>query len=189
MTDTPAQNRQRTKARVSLVASILIGLVLLASGTGKIIGYGEVPGQTIEFLGHVIPMSILTPGVVFFLYDILIPYIIPWVELVMGCFLIIGFAPRLMAVISLPLTLVFMGNNLWAISRGMAKFPTCECFGIWEEIFGGLTPVQSLGIDIGLFALALIIIFVHPSGFLSSRKWLANLGKKKGKPGTDSTER
>ena len=188
MSKSPEQSNQQTRAKISLAAGILIGIVLIASGSGKIFGFGEVPGQTIEFIGLIIPDALLTAGTVYFIYDILMPYIIPWAELSIGLLLIIGFMPKFMSVFCILLSLVFMGNNAWAISQGLAKYPTCECFGIWEEIFGGLTPVQSLGIDIGLFILALIIIFIHPGGFWSSRKWLANLGKRKNNKPVDITE-
>jgi len=174
------ENRWRRARNISsLVACIIIGLVFLTSGSGKALGFGEVPGQTMDFIGYIIPDPLLTPTTVIAIYDVIIPYILPWAELALGCFLLIGFVPRLMAILCLPLTMVFMGNNVYSITQGMAKYESCACFGIWEQILGELTPIQSLGIDIGLFVLALIIIFNYPGGFLSSRKWLANLGKKK----------
>jgi len=173
------QRWRRARNISSLVASILIGLVFLASGSGKALGFGEVPGQTMDFIGYILPDALLVPATVIFIYEIFIPYILPWTELVLGCLLLIGFVPRLIAILCLPLTLALMSNNIYSITQGMAKYESCACFGIWEQVLGELTPVQSLGIDIGLFILALIIIFNYPGGFLLSRKWLANLGKKK----------
>jgi uncharacterized membrane protein YphA (DoxX/SURF4 family) len=170
---------QRVKATISLVACILIGITFIASGTGKAAGFGEIPGQTIEFIGDVLPKAFITPTTVFLMYDIFIPYIFPGIELLLGIFLLIGFVPRLIAVICVPLTLTLMANNIWSISQGLDKFPQCVCFGIWEKIFGGLTPVQALCYDIGLFALAVVIILLYPGGFLSSRAGLQNLFKKK----------
>jgi hypothetical protein len=85
--------------------------------------------------------------------------------------------PRLFAAILLPLITAFIVNNAWYISQGKMKFTSCECFGIWEKLFGELTHLQSLSLDIVLFALALTVIFAHPGGFLSSPPWLAKLGK------------
>ncbi|MFC2050440.1 MauE/DoxX family redox-associated membrane protein [Chloroflexota bacterium] len=178
MTDTTQENRQRARSIVSLVACILLGLTLLIAGSGKTFGFGEMPGQTMQFIGAILPDAWLTPGVAFFIGDILFPYIIPWTELCLGILLLLSIWPRLMAAISLPLIAAFMANNAWYISQGKARFASCECFGIWEEIFGTLTHMQSLSFDIVLFALALTIIFVHPSGFLSSPPWLAKLGEK-----------
>jgi peroxiredoxin len=81
-----------------------------------------------------------------------------------------------MAVLCLPLLLAFMGTNMWSIIQG--GYATCaSCFGIWEKYFGSLTPAQSLIYDLVLFAFAIVIIIFQPTGFLSSRKWLAK-GKK-----------
>lgn len=178
MTDTAQDSRQRTRSIVSLVASILLGLVLLIAGSGKLFAFGEMPGQTMLFIGAILPDAWLTPGVAFFIGDILFPYIIPWLELCLGILLLLRIWPRLMAAISLPLIVAFIANNAWYISQGKMRFTSCECFGIWEEMFGTLTHVQSLSFDIVLFALALAIIFVHPGGFLSSPPWLAKLGEK-----------
>jgi len=49
--------------------------------------------------------------------------------------------------------------------------------GIWEKLFGTLTHVQSLSLDIMLFALALTIVIVHPGEFFSSPPWLAKIGE------------
>jgi uncharacterized membrane protein YphA (DoxX/SURF4 family) len=177
MTDTTQDNRQRVRSIVSLVASILLGLILLIAGSGKAFGFGEMPGQTMQFIGAILPDAWLTPGVAYFIGDIFFPYIIPWTELCLSILLLLRIWPRLIAAISLPLIVGFMANNLWFISHGKTRFTSCECFGIWEKMFGTLTHMQSFSLDIVLFALALTIIFVHPGGFLSSPPWLAKLGK------------
>ena len=179
MSDGIQENRQRAKSIISLIAIILVGLTFLLAGSGKVFGFGEIPGQTMQFIGKIIPDALLTPGVAYFIGDIFYPYILPWTELALGILLILHIWPRLVAALTLPLTAAFMANNSWLISQGKTQFAECPCFGIWEELLGTLTPFQALYIDIGLFALALIIIFVHPGGFLSSPSWLAKLGKKK----------
>ena len=171
-------SRHRVRSIVSLVAGTLLGFIFLLSGSGKIFAFGEMPGQTMLFIGAILPDAWLTPGVAYFIGDILFPYIIPWAELCLGIFLLLRIWPRLFAAISLPLIAAFIVNNAWYISQGKMRFTSCECFGIWEEMFGTLTHVQSLSLDIVLFALTLTIIFVHPGGFLSSPPWLAKLGEK-----------
>jgi len=178
MTDTTQESRQRMRSIVSLVACILLGFIFLLSGSGKIFAFGEMPGQTMQFIGAILPDAWLTPGTAFFLGDIFFPYIIPWTELCLGIFLLLSIWPRLFAAISLPLIVSFIVNNAWYISQGKMRFTSCECFGIWEEMFGTMTHLQSLSFDIVLLALALTIIFVHPGGFLSSPPWLAKLGEK-----------
>ena len=179
MSNATESRRQRVISIVSLVASILLGAIFLLSGSGKIFAFGEMPGQTMKFIGAIIPDAWLTPGVAFFLGDIFFPYIIPWTELSLGIFLILRIWPRLFATISLPLIISFIINNAWYISQGKMRFASCECFGIWEEMFGAMTHIQSLSLDVILLALALTVIFLHPGGFLSSPPWLANLGKGK----------
>lgn len=179
MAESTGQSNYTLRRRISIAAAVIIGLVFLISGTGKVFGYGEIPGQTVEFIGMILPDLLLTPFTARLIYNIFIPIVLPWLELALGVFLLIGFVPRLIAVLVLPLSAALMGNNIYAIGQGFAKYPSCECFGIWEELFGGLTPVQSLGIDIALFILALVVVIVTPLRFLASRRWLENLGKKK----------
>jgi uncharacterized membrane protein YphA (DoxX/SURF4 family) len=175
----------QTRATVSLVASMLVGLTFLVSGSGKAFGYGEMPGQTMQFIANIIPLTWLTPKFVLFLTDMFFPYIIPWTELCLGILLLIRIWPRFFATITLLLTAAFMANNAWYISQGRIAFSPCECFGWWERFLGTLTHVQSLYIDIALFALALTIVIVHPGGFFSSPPWLAK--KAQGAKGKDKT--
>ncbi len=177
MSGATQESRQQVRSIVSLVAGTVLGVIFLIAGSGKIFAFGEMPGQTMQFIGAILPDAWLTPGVAYFIGDILFPYIIPWAELCLGILLLLRIWPRLFAAISLPLIAAFIVNNSWFISQGSTKFTSCECFGIWEEMFGTLTYVQSLSLDIVLFALALTIIFVHPGGFLSSSPWLARFQK------------
>ena len=161
----------RTRLIISLVAAILLGLTLLASGLGKL--FANLPAET-EFIDKLIPVFFMTSTLAYF-----IGYVLPWIELSLGILLILSILPRLIAVLCLPLIFAFMANNSWMISQGMEEFPECAyCFGKLEEILGALSPLQSLCIDIGLFALALTIIVVHPGGFLSLPPWVAKLRKK-----------
>jgi len=172
MPDNTTKEQQRVRARISLAASILLGVTLLASGLGKL--FSNLPQET-EFIDNLIPVFFMTPKVALF-----IGYGLPWVETGLGILLIFGIWPRLWAVCCLPLISAFMANNSWMLSQGMDEFPECAlCFGKLEEILGALSPLQSLGIDIVLFALALTIIFVHPGGFLSSPRWAVKLNEKR----------
>ncbi len=168
--ETPS-NTSGSKARAvtTWVACIIVGLILLAGGTGKLFGYGDLPGQSIEFLNVIVPDWLGTPSFYEFIGEVLFPYVLPLIETLLGIFLIIGFVPRLMATITLPLSAAFLANNAWTIAQGANKFPDCACFGIWEEIFGVLTPFQSMFIDIGLIILAIVIIVVYPGRYFASR--------------------
>jgi uncharacterized membrane protein YphA (DoxX/SURF4 family) len=169
----------RARAIITIVATIFVGLTLLISGLGKLLAFGIIPGQTADFIGSILPDALVTPITVFFIYDILIPYIIPILELALGVSLLIGLVPRLAATIFIPLTWIYMANNVFSINQGIDKYDECPCFGIWGRIFGTLTPVQSLIYDIVLFGFALTIIFMYEGGFLQSNDWLRNKLYKK----------
>jgi uncharacterized membrane protein YphA (DoxX/SURF4 family) len=168
-----------TRTIISLIACIFVGITFLISGSGKLLAFGQLPGQTADFLGYMLPKAWITSVSIFFIYEVLMPYIIPALELALGIFLIIGFMPRLMAVVTALMTVLFMTNNIWSISQGTTAYEHCACFGIWGDIFGTLSPAQSLGYDIVLFALALVIIIITPLRFFKSWNWLENLGHKK----------
>ncbi|MFA5079098.1 MAG: MauE/DoxX family redox-associated membrane protein [Dehalococcoidia bacterium] len=156
---------------ISIVACLLVGLTLIFAGGGKLANLGQIPGQT-EFLDRIIPDFLLTPEFARFIGLVFIPWILPAGEVLLGLLLVIGIWPRLMAILVLPLVLGFMANNSYMISQGLEEYPQCECFGIWEQWFGGLTPIQSMYYDVALFILAVIIIIVHPGSFFSHQVWM-----------------
>jgi uncharacterized membrane protein YphA (DoxX/SURF4 family) len=170
-------NHPTVRSIISITACVIIGLIFLFAGTGKLAGLGQVPGQT-EFLDKFIPDFILTPDFARFIGLIFIPWILPIAEILVGLGLIVGIWPRLFAIVIVPLTLGFMANNSYMIATGVDKYPTCECFGVWETWFGGLTPLQSMYIDIGLFILALLIIILHPGPFFSHQFWVNRILSK-----------
>ncbi len=158
----------RVREYSSLIAGLLIGLTLIVSGTGKILGGFETSSQVMDFLYAVMPEFLLSPPFLFFLVKVVVPYMFPIAELLLGIMLMLGFSPRLSALLCIPLTAVFAATNIWAIIVG--NYTTCAgCFGIWEMIFGHLTPVQSLIIDIILMLMSLIVIFMQPGRFMAHR--------------------
>ena len=154
------------KSFVSLGASIFLGLTLLVSGSGK------VPGQ-VEFMDALF-QSFWSPTLAY-----LIGYCLPWVEIALGIFLLLGVFPRIVAALCLPLTAGFMVSNCVALSQGVEQFPTCTyCFGKWEELLGTISPLQALCSDIVLFCLALVIVLFHGYKFLHFQPWFI---KRKGR--------
>jgi peroxiredoxin/uncharacterized membrane protein YphA (DoxX/SURF4 family) len=177
MSRSSSKSNKKIKDIATLIAGILIGITFLVSGTGKVLGLEEVPAQVVDFISSIVPSFFFTPLTISFLFKIFIPYFVPWAELILGLLLIIGFMPRLMSILCLPLLLAFMGTNSWSIIQG--GYTECaSCFGIWERIFGSLTPAQSLIYDAILLALAIVVIVLYPGTFLSSRKWLINMTQK-----------
>jgi uncharacterized membrane protein YphA (DoxX/SURF4 family) len=168
----------QTRATISLVAAILVGLTLILSGSGKVLAFGELPGQTMQFIGAILPDAWLTPGLAYFLSEIFFPIVLPCIELGLGIMLLLRIWPRFFAALVLPLLAAFMVNNIWYISQGDLKFTDCDCFGIWRVFLGAFTHVESLYIDIVLFALALTVVFVQPGEFFASPPWLPKSRKR-----------
>ena len=160
----PQFNRRWQWIVIIVVPCVLLGLMLLVSGAGKL------PGQA-EF-ADVLLGSFWTPTVADF-----ISHVLPWIEVVLGAILIVGVFPRLTATLTLPLLAAFMPNNIWAISQGLEKFPDCGCFGVLEEIFGSISPVQAMSMDIVLILFAVTIIIFYPAPYLSFQSWFR---KRKG---------
>jgi len=152
---------------IALGPSTFVGLTLFISGVGKI------PGQT-EFVDLLLK-SLWTPTMAY-----LIGHVLPIGEIILGLFLVFGIFPRIAAGLCLPLLIGFMANNSVAISGGMEKFPSCGCFGVWETLFGIVTPVQAMALDIVLLMLAVIILVFHPTGLLHFRPWLIKKWKWEG---------
>jgi len=143
-----------------MVCAILLGATLLVAGTGKL------PGQA-EFAEAMIG-SFYTPQMATF-----IRRAVPWLEIVLGIALLLGIFPRFAALICLPLVAGFITNNVWAISQGIGKFAQCgDCFGVWERIFGYLTPTGALVVDVVLFLAALTVVIFYPN-FLKFRTWFS----------------
>jgi uncharacterized membrane protein YphA (DoxX/SURF4 family) len=166
-------NQPMVRSIISIIACVIIGAILLFAGVGKLAEFGTIPGQT-DFLDKFIPDFLLTPDIARFIGLYFIPWILPIAEIIIGAALIIGIWPRIFAIISIALFFGFMANNSYAIANGMEKFPECECFGI----FGGLTPIQSMYMDIGMFILAVLIIVIHPGGFFAHQFWINKIFRK-----------
>jgi len=74
-----------------------------------------------------------------------------------------------MGFLSLALTAAFIGNNSWLLSQGLGYEP-CTCFGVADRIFQGtLSTTGALYVDIGMLALAMIIILFYPGKLLTIR--------------------
>jgi uncharacterized membrane protein YphA (DoxX/SURF4 family) len=148
---------------ISLGASILLALVFLTAGVGKL-------------LGHSAFLLTVSTWVVSEEFAAFVAAGLPWVELVLGACLLIGIAPQLAGGISTLLVAGFILYNSWMISNGLGHEP-CGCLGVLDRLFqGGLSTISSLYIDIGLVILALAIYFAYPGKLLNVRPWLMRRG-------------
>ena len=157
-------NPSKTRQWLTAIPMVLLGLILLVSGIGKLIA-GSIAGET-EFL-DVLLKSFWGP----FLSS-LISTLLPPAEVVIGALLILRIYPRLAAALSIPMYLGFMANNAYALSQGMDKFPQCGyCFGVFEKLLGSPTPAQSFTIDVVMLVFAIIVIVWFPLRFLQFKPW------------------
>ena len=144
---------------ISLGASVLLGLVFLTAGVGKLLGEGAFLLQ--------ISTLVINPA-----YASTIAAVLPWVEIILGLSLLTGIVPKIAAGFSSLLVVAFIFYNGWLISKGFGLEP-CGCLGIVERLLGNqLSTTQSLYIDIGLLVLALAVFFCYPGKLLNIRPWL-----------------
>jgi len=144
---------------VTFGSAMLLGLCFVIAGSGKLPGQAELIDALLQ--------SFWTPGFAYF-----IGYCLPWAEIVLGAFLLLGVFPRLVAVLCLPIIAGFMANNAWALNRGLEQFPQCgECFGVFEKILGALSPLQAMVIDIVLLGAALVIVILYQESFWHFSPW------------------
>ena len=142
---------------IIVVPCVLLGLMLLVAGIGKIPWFsdlGTFPGQT-EFFDVI--FGSLWPTVAFFITNIL-----PWVEIVLGVSPGPGHIPQTRrhpepAAYCRLYDQQYLGNK-----PRQRHSVSCGCFGIFEKLFGNTTPLQALGMDIALLLFALIIILYLP---------------------------
>ncbi len=143
----------KSKYAVGITASVVLGLIFIFAGIGKL--FANLPTET-DFIENLSPLFAVHP-----LFIEWIPYILPWAEILLGVCLILQLWPSIVAIIfCVPLISCFLLNNYWMVMGGM-EFKECNnCFGIFER-FIQLTPQQAFGIDVFLFLLCCIIAFVN----------------------------
>ena len=151
----------RYKYWIGVGASIILGLIFLISGLGKLLSEAE----SFKTIFNPFP-DVLAPVFANAVFSWL-----PYIEVIVGLLLIIGIAAKLMAVFSSVLIAGFITNNSWLFSRGLGYEP-CECFGIMERIIHvELSTLGALYLDIGMLALVLIILLCYQSNFLDTHPW------------------
>ena len=138
-------------ARTLAVFRILLGVIFIASAILKL------PHQA-EFVQIVSSYEIL-PYSLAEVYGLLLP----WVELTVGCLLILGLFTRFTAAISLAMVASFIVANSFAMSNpGAGTDNLCGCFGAAMP----LNHAQSLGIDVVMMVMSLVLV-LRPSYFMS----------------------
>ena len=137
------------KKWAAVVARVLLGLVFVAAGLGKVFE-GADPRKMLfnpfpDFLQSAFNAAIFSW--------------LPRIELIIGLLLLIGIAARIMAVIAGCLAAAFAINNAWLLGRGLGYEP-CTCFGVLDTwLKAELSTQSSLIIDIVMLGLVLVVLF------------------------------
>jgi uncharacterized membrane protein YphA (DoxX/SURF4 family) len=148
----------RVRYWVAFGASIVLAVVLITAGVGKLLG------QSAFLLA--VSTYVLSDQMAAWLAGWL-----PWLELVLGLCLLVGIIPQIAGGISVLLVAAFIMHNGWMIANGLGYEP-CGCLGVFERIFGGnMSTTASLYVDIGLVILALAVYFSYPGGLGNVRPW------------------
>ncbi len=93
--------------------------------------------------------------------------VLPWVEAVLGTFLVLGLFPRVCSAISIPIVLSFIGANAVLFRGALGAHEECpDCFGMLYV----LSHELALVIDILMLAVAVLIVLSR-SNFLRLDLW------------------
>jgi uncharacterized membrane protein YphA (DoxX/SURF4 family) len=132
-----------------LILRLSLGVVLIAASISKI-------QDIAQFLDTIGSFGIL-PDSLTYIYG----YVALWLELFIGCALILGIFVRFSAALSLPLIISFMVASGYAIAN--ATGGSCGCFGTY------LVPSHkvALTIDVLMFLASLILLFNNGKEFIS----------------------
>lgn len=147
-------------------ASALLGLIFVIAGLGKL-GPQQTEAYMIIFN---LPRALLSPTLANY-----VDLWLPRVELGLGILLILGIAARSLSLFSTALIAAFIFNNSWVISRELGDNP-CGCFG-YNSFLGYISTTQALYLDIGMLALAAIILFSYPGSLTTIAPWFWRRGK------------
>jgi len=147
----------RCKHWIGIGASIILGLIFIVAGLGKLLD--QAPVFKWFFASF---LSLLTPVLAKIIFTWL-----PCIELAAGLLLVIGVATKFVTTFTLLLIIGFLVNNSWLLIQGLGDKP-CDCFGVVERISEArLSIIGSLYIDIGMLALVLITLFCYQGGFFN----------------------
>ena len=144
-------------AQAALAGRLILGAVFLLSGYLKLVSPLE------EFMAAIETFKLLP--------SVLIPPFataLPWLELILGAFLFLGYLTRVSLLGIAGMLCVFTGAISLSILRGL-NLTSCGCFASIVS----LTPYQDLALDCVLLAISLGV-WVWERGLLSLDDCLQN---------------
>ncbi len=92
---------------------------------------------------------------------------VPWVELLVGLSLLVGFMTRLSAFLAMGLFATFVAVLAQSVFR---KLPMADC-GCFGQVGPHLQPIQALSFDAGLLVLC-ILVFLDTERMFAVDKWI-----------------
>ncbi len=141
-----------------MAASVLLAVVLVAAGAGKLMGQSA-------FLLELSRVFVSTG------LNSFVGHVLPWIEILLAVSLLVGIAPQLAGGLTSVLFAGFIFHNVWLIAHGLGYQP-CGCLGVMECITGGsLSTFGALYVDIVMFALALAVYFLVSGRVLDFTPW------------------
>ena len=148
----------KTKKYIAIASAIIIGLIFIVSGIGKLADQ-EATIQVLDQFA-LIPET-LSPFLAIF---------VPLAEITIGIALIAGFAIKVMGLASLALITGFIVINIYMITNAPSQ-ASCGCFGIFEGYLGNTSPSATIFLDIAMMALSTAIIMYYPGKFSVIKPW------------------
>jgi uncharacterized membrane protein YphA (DoxX/SURF4 family) len=143
-------------------AGVTLGLIFL------VIGFIKLPVQTDAYT---ILLVVRKETILLWLSDY-VHIIVPWLEIILGLFLISGVAARLTALASSVLIVLFICNNIWLIREGVDP-RSCHCLGdAVTRLLASFSPREALYIDFAMLGLIFLILAFYPDKWFSLRPWL-----------------
>jgi len=143
--------------RILFLGRLFIGLIFAYSGFTKLMEPVE------NFQGGMASYDIIPYGVIPFL-----AHVIPWIEFLFGVFLVVGYLPRVSALVLATMSLSFILLILTTrVVTGVLPVD-CGCFGEGSLIH--LKPLQVLCMDIcnTVIGIRLALVKTHPFSLSSA---------------------
>jgi len=153
-----------TNEKVLLAFRIILGSIFIAASVGKL-------SNLDQFATLVASYNILPHGL-----STVYGYLMPWLELFIGSFLILGIFTRFASALSIPIIISFVIANSYQLLIGAGG--SCGCFG---DVIP-LTLSQSLNLD-ALMLLFTVPLIIRKTRLLSVEQWLIGSEHRRPKRG------
>jgi uncharacterized membrane protein YphA (DoxX/SURF4 family) len=153
---------RRYKHWIGVEAGIVLGLIFIAAGVGKILYEPEAFEIFLTPLPNLLSPIFVTEAVYIWL---------PRVELVIGLLLIFGIVAKPVATFALVLIAGFIVENSLLLIQGQERCPAC--FG--PQLI--IPTLEALFIDVTMVILVLIIFFCYQRSFWDIRPWFLRRGR------------